>query len=143
MRRGVGPQAVYLGESVLDEEHGMRRANKIIGELNMATTPQKRARHSDATVTEPLPGWLAQTDEALQELLRLPPNWNSYGARPISPDNVRAAKDLLRAIVQPDTPRPSVVPTVGGGVRGVRHLHPVRGRLAFLLRGHTWPVSLR
>jgi hypothetical protein len=83
----------------------------------MATTPQKLARHSDATVTEPLPGWLVQTDEALQELLRLPPNWNSYGARPVSPDNVRAAKDLLRAIVQPETPRPSVVPTVGGGVQ--------------------------
>ena len=83
----------------------------------MATTRQKLARQSDATATEPLPGWLTQTDQALQELLCLPPNWNSYGAQPISPDNVTAAKDLLRAIVRPETPQPSVVPTVSGGVQ--------------------------
>jgi len=83
----------------------------------MATTPQKLARKSNATVTEPLPNWLSQTDQALQELLRLPPNWNSYGAQPIIPGNVTAAQDLLRAIVQPETPQPSVVPTVSGGVQ--------------------------
>ena len=41
---------------------------------------------------------------------KLPANWDSYGARMIRAEIVGEAADLLRKIVQPDTPQPAVVP---------------------------------
>src|SRR5206468_4162766 len=46
-----------------------------------------------------------------------PENWNSYGARPIRPEIVHVAAQLLRETVNHNTPQPAVVPTVGGGVQ--------------------------
>ena len=63
------------------------------------------------------PEWLESTNEALRELLALPPNWGSYGAAPIRVESVMAAIDLLRAIMQDDSPAPAVVPTSQGLVQ--------------------------
>jgi hypothetical protein len=88
----------------------------------MTTTPTEVTDRAALPATGSVPGWLAETEQAIQELLRLPPNWNSYGAQPIRPDVVRAAKDLLPGIVQKQTPQPNVVPTVRGGVQLEWHL---------------------
>src|SRR5437870_3472186 len=83
----------------------------------MTTTSEDRPEQEKSLVNGPQPEWLVKTDRALQELLALPQNWNSYGARAIQPDVVRAASDLLRNVAQNDTPPPAVVPTVHGGVQ--------------------------
>jgi hypothetical protein len=83
----------------------------------MATLQPKRDPQIAEPVVEPLPPWIANTDRALEDLLKLASNWNSYGAQPIKPEVVRAASDLLREIVQQQTPQPTVVPTVRGGVQ--------------------------
>jgi hypothetical protein len=63
------------------------------------------------------PEWLSMTEEAIESLLTLPENWDSYGARAIESRAVRAAIELLRSIVQLDTPQPVVVPTNQGGIQ--------------------------
>src|SRR6266851_8436106 len=83
----------------------------------MATTSRRALEHPDPAVQPPSSDWLPQTEIALQELLKLPANWDSYGARMIRAEVVAEAADLLRKIVQPDTPQPAVVPTVQGGVQ--------------------------
>src|SRR5271169_1836630 len=42
--------------------------------------------------------------EAIVELLNLPAGWNSYGARPIAPQNAVEAIRLLARVAGPDTP---------------------------------------
>jgi hypothetical protein len=51
------------------------------------------------------------------DLLNLPAGWNSYGARPITPQNAVEAIRLLARFVGPDTPPPAVVPRVRGGIQ--------------------------
>jgi hypothetical protein len=51
------------------------------------------------------------------ELLELPPGWNSYNARPIRKENVNLAINLLGRTMRADTPVPTVVPMVRGGVQ--------------------------
>jgi hypothetical protein len=63
------------------------------------------------------PSWLRPTVAAMNRLLDLPPNWDSYGARPIVPGALVAALQLLQQTMQPDTPPPSVVPMPSGGVQ--------------------------
>lgn len=53
----------------------------------------------------------------IQDLTRLPANWDSYGARPVKPECLQYAIDeVLQACMQGSTPAPSVVPTNTGGV---------------------------
>lgn len=63
------------------------------------------------------PSWLQKLTEDAGRLLQLPPNWDSYGAQPISPDFIRYAFEILTAVVRPSTPMPVLVPTVRGGVQ--------------------------
>ena len=63
------------------------------------------------------PAWLEPTTRALAELLWLPENWDSYGALRIEQEHIEAALETLLAIMQPDTPAPSVVPTNRGSVQ--------------------------
>ena len=53
----------------------------------------------------------------LLELLKLPANWDNEGALPIRLENVLAAIDISRDVMQSTTPAPSVVPTNRGGVQ--------------------------
>jgi hypothetical protein len=83
----------------------------------MTTTSQDRPEQENPPISESKPGWLAKTDEALQNLLALSPDWNSYGARTIQPEVVRTASALLHHLAHDDIPQPAVVPTVRGGVQ--------------------------
>ena len=62
------------------------------------------------------PRWLRPTTSALLGLLRLRPNWDSYGAPPISRHAVEVALELLLLTARVDTPAPAVVPTTTSGV---------------------------
>ncbi|MBI3696221.1 MAG: hypothetical protein HY238_15465 [Acidobacteria bacterium] len=55
--------------------------------------------------------------QALSSLLALPTNWDSYGARPVNPECVSYALQLLRSTMKAETPAPAVVPTCAGGVQ--------------------------
>lgn len=63
------------------------------------------------------PRWLSPTIDKLAELLALPVNWDSYGARAIDPKCALDALRLLGQVMHNDSPRPSVVPTNRGGVQ--------------------------
>ncbi len=63
------------------------------------------------------PGWVEPTLKSLGHLLRLQPNWDSYGARSINADCVWAAWQLLMAVLREDSPAPFVVPTCRGGIQ--------------------------
>lgn len=54
---------------------------------------------------------------AVVDLLNLPAGWNSYGAKPIAPQNAVQAIQLLAVFIAPDTPPPAVVPRVLGGIQ--------------------------
>jgi hypothetical protein len=53
----------------------------------------------------------------LEELMRLPAGWDSYGAPPIRPEAVSFALSVLNSIMKLQTPLPQVVPTSVGGVQ--------------------------
>ncbi|MBM3735917.1 MAG: hypothetical protein FJW39_09045 [Acidobacteria bacterium] len=55
--------------------------------------------------------------DAVVALLRLPPGWNSYSAKPVSRECAEEAIRLLDELLEFNTPLPSVVPTVRGGIQ--------------------------
>jgi len=55
--------------------------------------------------------------EDLEKLLELPPNWDSYGARPIQPAVFLRVVKLLAEILETRVPRPAIVPTPQGGIQ--------------------------
>lgn len=61
----------------------------------------------------PEPPWYAAAARDLRALSDLTPNWDSYGARPITPAAIAAALAFCRTLTS-DVPRPRVVPTVTG-----------------------------
>jgi hypothetical protein len=56
----------------------------------------------------------AATFRALEELQSLPPNWSGYGASPIDPDRIRAAKAFISALPCDLIATPKVVPMTRG-----------------------------
>ncbi len=60
---------------------------------------------------------LQSTILQIADLCKLPPNWDSYGARPVDPNRARAAIDFLLKMVDASTPLPSIVPLNQGGVQ--------------------------
>jgi len=54
------------------------------------------------------------TFRALEELQTLPPNWSGYGASPIDPDRIQAAKAFILALPCNLIATPKVVPMTRG-----------------------------
>jgi hypothetical protein len=69
------------------------------------------------------PPWLMAVRGELNDLQRLPTNWDSYGAIQISRHSVAAAFDVLRQIVSVQTPAPSIVPNCDGSVQLEWHIN--------------------
>jgi len=65
----------------------------------------------------PPPKWLRDVLEEVSALGWLERNWDSYGAWPVDPTIAKTAVELLMAILEPDTPVPSIVPTSHGGIQ--------------------------
>jgi hypothetical protein len=63
------------------------------------------------------PGSFLKSAGAVVDLLNLPAGWNSYGAKPIAPQNAVEAIRLLAGFISPGTPPPAVVPRVRGGIQ--------------------------
>lgn len=61
--------------------------------------------------------WLDEAVEELRGLLRLPPGWDSYASAPIDAGVASNVMHLLKLLVRERAPRPTLVPTVAGGVQ--------------------------
>lgn len=76
-----------------------------------------RKRRPVKAASQNFPHGLIVAVQRMIELLELPPGWNSYNARPISKENVKFALSLLGQAMRADTPAPTVIPMVRGGVQ--------------------------
>lgn len=65
----------------------------------------------------PLPPWWNSARSRLNELGKLAPGWDSYGAKVIASSARAAAIDVLRQITTRKTPPPSIVPTSDGSIQ--------------------------
>jgi hypothetical protein len=54
---------------------------------------------------------------ALDRLQELPPNWDSYGAYPISSKSIKTAFTIVREVILKGAPDPIIVPTSAGGIQ--------------------------
>ena len=81
------------------------------------------------------PAWLVPVAQAMSEIMNLPVNWDSYGALSVRPTAIHAALELLFEIMQADTPAPTVVPTVQGGVQLEWHTHGIDLEIEILSPG--------
>ncbi len=61
--------------------------------------------------------WQAPIIAKIRQLLKLPENWNSYGAPRLRYDTAMFAILVLEDIMNAGTPLPSVVPSVHGGIQ--------------------------
>jgi len=62
------------------------------------------------------PKWFMPLLSQICQLGDLPPDWNSYGAKPVDPETAAHAVTLLLEILSERDPRPTVVPTSRGGL---------------------------
>jgi hypothetical protein len=64
-----------------------------------------------------LPGWLPTAFVKLGSLLRLAPDWDSYGALAISGGTIRKTLDFLMHAIPEHVSQPAIVPTPAGGIQ--------------------------
>jgi hypothetical protein len=63
------------------------------------------------------PAWEREIVATLCRYLELPPNWDSYGGRPLRLDTGMFALQVLSSIMSESIPVPSIVPVSSGGVQ--------------------------
>jgi hypothetical protein len=69
-----------------------------------------------------IPDWVQPTVEALVRIMRLPPNWDSFGAQPVQSALAGKAVEILSLIMEENSPPPSIVPLSDGGLQMEWHL---------------------
>lgn len=57
---------------------------------------------------------MSKNQQTLQKLSELGPNWDTYGAKPITEQALKAAMEITGIIANKP---PSIVPTVEGGIQ--------------------------
>lgn len=69
--------------------------------------------------TEPNPAltWLPDAQESLSKLASLKENWDSYGAKPIEPENLRQTLQVLAEVMQPEISFPWITPLASGAIQ--------------------------
>lgn len=77
------------------------------------------------------PAWITPTLENLGRLLAMPRNWDTYGAKRVDPACVVSAFETALAVMQDETPSPSVVPTSEGGVQLEWHIRDIDLEIEF------------
>lgn len=87
----------------------------LFGEWTHESRPVITVKWGSRTTS--VPDWFLDLAVQSFDLLRLPQNWDSYGAPRIEPAAVEDALSLLADLVQVDMPLPSIVPTAHGGVQ--------------------------
>lgn len=65
----------------------------------------------------PIPGWVRPLIAAFNEISSLPDDWDTYGAKAVKVERIEESFSVLRLVMQPNSPAPSVVPLSDGGVQ--------------------------
>lgn len=60
--------------------------------------------------------WIRPVIARINHLFRLPPNWDSYGGRPMAVPAANTALAVLVVVMRPDCPAPNVAPIADGGL---------------------------
>ncbi len=74
------------------------------------------------TIASGFPRWQFEALARLAELERLPPNWDGYGARPVSRRHANRALSFLGRLMTDALPLPEIGPLPDGGVQLEWHL---------------------
>jgi hypothetical protein len=82
--------------------------------------------------------WMLPIANALDELLSLPANWDSHGARALSLAYVPAVLQLLLEVMPDDAPLPAIVPTSGGGIQLEWHTRGIDLEVEFVTPTRVW-----
>jgi hypothetical protein len=69
--------------------------------------------------------WLRPIVGRMEHLLALPPNWNAYGAPPVSMGAALQALNVLSSTADVKVPQPQIVPTQEGGLQLEWHLRGI------------------
>lgn len=72
-----------------------------------------------------IPDWWGGALQRISYLLRLPSNWDAYGASAIKPQTAYAAVQILQQISRPGVPPPSIVPTIRGNLQFEWHAYGI------------------
>jgi hypothetical protein len=72
---------------------------------------------AEATLSEQRPAWLEVVARTCASFVKLEPNWDSYGGRPVHESVAQAASDLLLQLSRASSPAPIAVPTARGGIQ--------------------------
>ncbi len=75
---------------------------------------KKESLQPNSYYTEP---WINEFITSIEKLINLPANWDSYGANRTSIPIIKYAFSLLSAILDNNSPIPSIVPTNTGGIQ--------------------------
>ncbi len=86
-------------------------------EVRIAPLERGPSIASDPYRLQTIPPWLEATGFAINNLVRLQPNWNNRGARAVDTEAAQKALELLVGAGHFETPAPDVVPTVVGGLQ--------------------------
>lgn len=74
---------------------------------------------------EGTPEWVENIRIKLNELLNLPDDWDSYGAKKVDVNSTIFVFELLTTLIERDVPEPSIVPTVEGGIQLEWHIKDI------------------
>lgn len=92
--------------------------NKHTADALSSTNVTFAAPHSERDeISEIFPRRLEEAKSKLLELLKLPENWDSYGAHPIKLEAAVAAFELIALLMEDQTPMPSIIPTPKGNIQ--------------------------
>jgi hypothetical protein len=98
-----------------------RTSKRLVASLDrreVSAKPLDRTKSPSVRIKAPgIPKSVISAVGKMIELLELPPGWNSYNAKPISKENVNFALRVLSQTMRANTPAPTVVPMVRGGVQ--------------------------
>ncbi|SPF48613.1 CopG domain protein DNA-binding domain protein (modular protein) [Candidatus Sulfopaludibacter sp. SbA4] len=91
--------------------------SRLIAESRRENRATEYSRTASLTCEPEVPAWLTPTVQSLVDLLRLPQNWDGYGAAQIQEQIAQKVLMVLVEVMENDAPAPSVVPLSDGGIQ--------------------------
>jgi len=91
--------------------------SRLIAESQRENRAADYDRPASLACEREVPAWLTATVQSLIDLLRLPQNWDGYGAVQIPEQIAQEVLMVLGEVMDNDAPAPSVVPLSDGGIQ--------------------------
>ena len=113
-RRDVQPLRTNTAR-LPEQRHTLSEESKPLRFELSFSTGERLAVELSGGGQEPTSFWYVM--DTFKRLAQLSHSWDSYGARPLSPNAVYRSFSLLPALLPEGAPEPTVVPTRDGGVQ--------------------------